>query len=80
MAVLVVARVVGCNKSDNTLIALLMLLSVNGISRFCFAFIATVNSSSALVARFAAAFLGYSNFDSMNIYVSVCLFPIVDGI
>ena len=75
----VVACVVGCNKSDNTPIALLILLSVNGISRFRFAFIAALNSSSAVVAQSAAAFAGNSNFDGMNTYVSVCLFPRVDG-
>ena len=66
----VVACLVGCNKSDNTPIALLILLSVNGMSRFRFAFIAAVNSSSAVVALSAAAFAGNSNFDGMNTYVS----------
>ena len=81
MAVLVVVtQVFGCNKSENTPIALLILLSMNGISRFRFAFIATVNSSSAVVVRSAAAFCGNSNFDGMNTYISMCLFPLVDGI
>ena len=77
---LVVARLAGCNNSDNTPIALLILLSVNGMSRFRFAFTAAVNSSSAVVALSAAAFAGNSNFDGMNTYVSVCRFPLVDGI
>ena len=76
----VVARVVDCNKSNNTPVTLLILLSVNSISLFRFAFIAAVNSSSALVAQSAAKSLGNSNFDGMNTYVSVCLFPLVDGI
>ena len=67
--------VVGCNKSDNTLIALFVLLSVNGISRFRFAFIAVVNSSSAVVAQSATVFFGNSNFDGMNTYVSVSISP-----
>ena len=80
VAVLVVgACVVGCNKPDNTPIALLIFLSMNGISRFCFAFIAAVNSSSAVVARSAAEFFSSLSFDGMNTYVSVCLFPLVDG-
>ena len=80
VVLVVVSRVVGCNKFDNTPIALLMLLSVNCISRFHFSFIATVNSSGALVAQSAAAFSGNSNFDGMNTYLSVCLFPFVNGI
>ena len=75
----VVACLAGCNKSDNTPIVLLMLLLVNGMSRFRFAFIAAVNSSNAVVALSAAAFSGNSNFDGMNTYVSVCLFPLVNG-
>ena len=76
----VTARIVGYNKLDNTLIALLMLLLVNGISQFLFDFIAAVNSSSAFVAQSAAACAGNPNFDGMNTYVSVCLFPLVVGI
>ena len=58
-----------------------MLLLVNGISQFRFDFIAAVNSSSALVAQSAAAaFSGDSNFDGINTYASVCLFPRVVGI
>ena len=79
VAVLTVARVVGFNKFDNTPMALLMLLSVNDISRFLFAFIAAVNSSSTVVALSAATISGNSNFDGMNTYASVCLFPLVDG-
>ena len=62
----VVACLAGCNKSDNTPIVLLMLLLVNGASRFRFAFIAAVNSSSAIVALSATAFAGNSNFEGMN--------------
>ena len=51
---------------------------MNDISQFSFAFIAAVNSFSAVVARSSAAFCGNSNFDGMNTYVSVCLFPLVD--
>ena len=79
VAVLVVAHLVGCNKSDNIPIALLILLSLNGISQFYFAFIAAVNSSSAVVAWSAATFCGNSNFDGMNTYISVCLSSLVDG-
>ena len=79
VAVLVVACLAGCNNSDQTPIALLILLSVNGMSRFLFAFIAAVKSSSAVVALSAAAFAGNSNFAGMNTYVSVCRFPLVDG-
>ena len=61
-----VACLAGCNKSNNTPIALLILLLVNGMSQFLFAFIAAVNSSSAVVALSAAAFAGNSNFDGMN--------------
>ena len=68
------------NKFENTLMVLLVLLLVNGISQFCFDFITAVNSSSAFVAQFAAVFPGSFNFDGMNIYVSLCLFPCVVGI
>ena len=77
---LIGAVLVGFSKLDNTPIALMMLLSVNGISRFCFDFIAAVNSSSAFVAQLATAFSGKSNFDGMNTYVSVCQFSLVHGI
>ena len=79
VVVLVVARAVGCNNFNNTPIALLIHLSVNGISQFHFAFIVAMNSSKAVVARSAAVFCGNLNFDGMNMYVSVCLFPLVDG-
>ena len=65
----VAARVVGFNKFDHTPMALLLILSVNGISQFRFAFIAAVNYFSAFVARSAAAFSGNLNFVGKNTYV-----------
>ena len=77
VAVLVViVRVVGCIKFDNTTIALLILLSVNGILHFRFTVIAAVSSSNVVVGRSTAAFYGDSNFDGMHTHISMCLFPL----